>query len=96
MGAIGRKYSVWFLAGRTEQDLHRWSLPQPCMPQPEMGVCQYGQGLGVEAWGKRVDPGRGLLLAMWRWPEGTGLKSSTAGMFLEEVHTALEARAIVE
>ena len=28
---------------------------------------------------KRVDLGKGLLLAAWRWPEGTGVRTSAAG-----------------
>ena len=30
-----------------QNETYIWSVPQPCMPQPEMGVLQCAQGLGV-------------------------------------------------
>ena len=39
------------VAGRTELDLHERSVPQPWVPQPEMGVHQCWCALGAEVWG---------------------------------------------
>ena len=43
-GATGGECSHWSVAGRTEWDLHRWSVPQACTPQPERCVHLCGQG----------------------------------------------------
>ena len=47
------------------------------MPQTETGVHQCAQGLGAGTWGLESRPGEGLLLAVRRWPEGTGVRGST-------------------
>lgn len=49
-GATRRKCSSWSVSGRTEWDLHRWSVLQPCMPQPETYIHHCWWGLGTEAW----------------------------------------------
>ena len=39
------------VCGRQSRDLHRWSVPQLCMPQPKTHVCWYRLGLGAETQG---------------------------------------------
>lgn len=52
---LRRKCNNWFVAGRTETDLHRRSGPPPCMSQPGMLV-RHRWGLGAEAWGLEDRP----------------------------------------
>ena len=61
----------WPVAGRTEWDLHRWSMHSPAFPQPEMcgHGCTWGLGAGMWVW--TADPGRRLLLVV-RWQPGDG------------------------
>ena len=79
LGAIGGECSNWSVAGRAEWDIYWWSMPQPCMPQPEMCVCQWGWGLsaGTGVW--RANLVRGLLLAVRRQTEGMGVRKSATG-----------------
>ena len=51
-----------------------------------------GQGLGAGTWGLESRPGRRLLLAVRRQPEGTRVWSSTTGMLVEEVWSVIEAK----
>ena len=61
----------------------KWSLPQPCVPQPKMGVHQCrlggpggdGRGWVLECGVWRATRGRGLLLTMRRQPEEMGVRS---------------------
>ena len=56
-GAIKRKCSGWSVAGRTEQDLHGWSVPQALhapawdgCPPVQMGAGCWSVGLGEWIW----------------------------------------------
>ena len=69
------------VAGRTEWDLHRWSMHCPAFPQPEMcgHGCTWGLGARMNIW--RADPGRGMLLVM-RWQPGDGSADLCSWEFL--------------
>ena len=61
------------VCGRTEWDLYRRSMPQPCVPQPEKGVCWCGGGLGAGMWGMESRPGKGTAVG-WEetaWGDGS-------------------------
>ena len=45
-----------FAEGKTDRDVHRWLVPPPYVPQPEMLICWYGQGLDAEALALEVRP----------------------------------------
>lgn len=47
-----------------EQDLHGWSVPHPCMPQPETCVSWCGQGLGSGTWGLESRPREGTAIGL--------------------------------
>ena len=61
---------------------HQQSCAPP-LPGPPGGSTNAGGGWVIKCGTRRADPGRGLLLGMWRWPEGTGVRSSTDGILLE-------------
>ena len=41
------EHNKWFVAGKTERDMHKWSIPLTCVPQSERCVQWYRQGLGA-------------------------------------------------
>lgn len=74
-GAIKRKCSGWSVAGRTEQDLHGWSVPQALhapawdgCPPVQMGAGCWSVGLGEWTW---IEDN---CLAAQRWPERTEVR----------------------
>ena len=71
--ATGGGHSNQSVASRTEWDLHRWSMPQPCGPQPETCVLQCGWGLGVGRWVLESKPGERTAVG-WQetaWGDGS-------------------------
>ena len=73
---MGGEPSNLSVAGRTEWDLHRWSSPQPCVPQPERCVASVYGGCVLKCGVWRADPGRRLLLTVRRQPEGMEVRKS--------------------
>ena len=47
------------VACKTESDLHRQSMSQPCALYPETCVCHREWGLGAGTWGLESKPGKG-------------------------------------
>ena len=86
---LKEEHNNWFAAGRTKRDLHRWTVPPPCMCQSETCVHWCGQGLGTEirssgfrgqAW-EKTDVG--CMEIAWRdW----NVVRLQPGVFLEDVH----------
>lgn len=80
------------VAGRIEWDLHNWSMPQSCMPQPETGIHQWARtehwnmGSGEQIWGGNC----GWLSAdnLTGWKGGAWQPR----MLVEETWTAIESK----
>ena len=56
--AVRGVWNSWSVADRTEWDLYRWSVLQPCMSQTGMCVCQCTWRLRAEIWGLKSKPGK--------------------------------------
>ena len=63
-----RELNHQFATGRKERTMQRWLAPLSRMPQPEIHTRWHRQA-GTQ--GSEDTPGRGLLLAVQRQPEGT-------------------------
>ena len=72
-------HSSLFVAAGAEEELHRWSVLPPGMPQPDMRVHWSWQGRVLELWLQISEVGRGLGLALWDSAEGLESSVTTPG-----------------
>ena len=79
LGAIRGEHSNRSVAGRTEWDLQRGFMPQPCMPCLRHVSTGVDGGWVLECGVWKANLGRGLLLAARRQPERTRVRKSTTG-----------------
>ena len=67
---LREEHSNGFVAGRTERDQHRWSMPLGAFPSRRCMSAGVRGGWVLKLGLQRTDPRRGLGLAAWRQPEG--------------------------
>ena len=89
--AVRGGWNGWSVADRTEWDLHKRCMPQPCMPQPG---CVSAVHTGTESWNMGI--GEQTQGGDCCWLQGDSLRGREGGnpqpgMLVEETETAIEA-----